>query len=292
MTRSTQQIEGDLAELSEEVAALAEKLYGSYARYLKVLGQSIQKQLILASYQLCTQTYPEAFLALSLNQRQTLQQKIRQLGKQGQERLLLALEGGDRASEEVEENVEGDAIAFEEEMGDLELLDLDSEAFEQEAAPQEPESPPPVDAPDRLLHSIQSIEQTIQETLQTLSARANALLRDAHILPDRLPPKLMEMAVQSEEARTTAGNSPNLLNLLVEAEEADSDKENTVMQIIAVRLRLSELEFSDPNLGSERNQTRQWVAIARKLAKRFHKYRRELAIARAELTWRASWYEE
>jgi hypothetical protein len=292
MTRSIQQIERDLEDLSEQVAALADQLHRSYTQYLNVLGQSIEKQLVLASYQLCTQTYPEAFLALSLNQRQTLQQNIRQLGRQAQEQLLLALETPDRALEkDGKEGDEDDAIA-QAETGNLESLQLEPESFEQGTTPEALEPPEPVDAPDRLLYSIQYIEQTIQEALQAISARANFLLREANVLPDRLPTKLMEMAVQSEEARTSVGNSPNLLNLLVEAEETDSEKENTVMQIVAVRLRLSELEFADPSLSSERHQTRQLVAIARKLAKQFQKYRRELATARAELTWRASWYEE
>ncbi|MDY7013726.1 MAG: hypothetical protein SVX43_09060, partial [Cyanobacteriota bacterium] len=278
MTRSIQQIERDLAALSEQVTALTEQLDRSYTQYLNVLGQSIQKQLTLASYQICTQTYPEAFLALSLNQRQALQHKIRQLGKEAQELLLLALEGPERTAKAVE----GDAIAPREDAGDLELLPLDSESDsklseEETLASQETE---PFDSPDRLLRSIQYIEQTIQETLQTLSSRANLLLREAHILPDRLPAKLMEIAVQSEEARNSAGNSPNLLNLLVEAEDADSEKESAVMQVTAVRLRLSELEFADPRLGAERNQTRQLVARARRLAKQFQKIQRELAIAR------------
>jgi hypothetical protein len=292
MARSIQQIEQDLAALSEQVEVLAERFRQGYTQYLNVLGQSMQKQLVLASYQICTQTYPEAFLSLSFAQRQTLQKNLRQLSQQAREQLLFALEMPEVEEAEEFDWVEESAIAQEaEEPLDLEEADFgpSPEPLEEEDEEEEEESANPS---DRLLQWIKQIEQAIQEILQAVSTQANVLLRGAKILPDRLPAKLMEMAVQSEEAGTSVGNSPNLLNLLVEAEETDSEKESTVMQITAVRLRLSELEFADPTLSAERNSLRQSIATAKKLAKQYQKYQRECAIAQAELAWRASWYEE
>jgi hypothetical protein len=44
----------------------------------------VRQQLVLAAYHLCTQAYPEAFLALSKAEREKLQESLRKLGRQGQ----------------------------------------------------------------------------------------------------------------------------------------------------------------------------------------------------------------
>ncbi|MDP5338264.1 MAG: hypothetical protein NWQ28_06775, partial [Nodularia sp. (in: cyanobacteria)] len=77
MARAIELIERDIAALQEAIRAIAAELHNAYASYLTTLGQAVRKQLILASYHLCTQGYPENFLKLSLNQRQKLQQGIR-----------------------------------------------------------------------------------------------------------------------------------------------------------------------------------------------------------------------
>ena len=61
--------------------------------------QSIEQQLILASYQLCTQIYPDSFLDLSLNQRQELQQSLRSLGKELKPSLLNILDYSEQTEE-------------------------------------------------------------------------------------------------------------------------------------------------------------------------------------------------
>ena len=84
MARAIERIQKDITELEEAIRAIAEELKLSYTKYLNVLGPALQQQLILASYYLCTQGYPEEFLKLSLNQRQKLQQSIRKLGQEAE----------------------------------------------------------------------------------------------------------------------------------------------------------------------------------------------------------------
>ncbi|NCJ06239.1 hypothetical protein GS597_06855 [Synechococcales cyanobacterium C] len=79
MVALTEQIQQDLKHLEQRVTQVAIELQGLYADYLQCLGSSVQQQLILASYHLCTQTHPEIFLTLSLTQRQTLQQSLQKL---------------------------------------------------------------------------------------------------------------------------------------------------------------------------------------------------------------------
>ena len=82
MGRSISQIQKELDAIEEKVIELGEELQTLYDKYIAVLSNSVQKQLILAGFQLCTQIYPEAFVTMSLAQRQKLQQSLRQLGKE------------------------------------------------------------------------------------------------------------------------------------------------------------------------------------------------------------------
>jgi CelD/BcsL family acetyltransferase involved in cellulose biosynthesis len=84
MARSLDQIHKDLKKLAADTAALDKKLRGLYGQYFPVLGAAVRQQLVLAAYHLCTQAYPEAFLALSKAEREKLQESLRKLGRQGQ----------------------------------------------------------------------------------------------------------------------------------------------------------------------------------------------------------------
>lgn len=86
MVAALEQIQANLTALQQAIAEIAEDLCTLYANYLDVLGRAIRQQLILASYHLCTQDYPKAFLHLSLSQRQELQQTLQNLGLQTEQR--------------------------------------------------------------------------------------------------------------------------------------------------------------------------------------------------------------
>jgi len=75
------QIQQSLEQLSQDTIELAHSARDRYGQYLTILGPAVAQKLVLASYHLCTQVYPEAFLQLSLNQQQALQQGIQQLGQ-------------------------------------------------------------------------------------------------------------------------------------------------------------------------------------------------------------------
>ena len=81
MVSKIQQVRQELEALERTVAETADQLQTTYNDYLDLLGDSAEKQLILAVYQLCTQVYAESFLKLSFSQRQKLQEKLRQIGK-------------------------------------------------------------------------------------------------------------------------------------------------------------------------------------------------------------------
>lgn len=118
MAKAIEQIERDIAALSQAVGAIAQELGSVYTNYLIVLGQATRAQLILASYQICTQGYPKQFLSLSVSQRQQLQQAIRQLGKNAAEQLinLLNYELEELASQESESQPDKEDTNQQEEM--------------------------------------------------------------------------------------------------------------------------------------------------------------------------------
>ena len=88
MARAIEHIEKDIAALESAIAKIAQELQAAYSSYLNSLAQVMPRQLVLASYYLCTQGYPRQFLKLSLTQRQQLQQRIRQASQKAAEKLI------------------------------------------------------------------------------------------------------------------------------------------------------------------------------------------------------------
>ncbi|NJN57231.1 MAG: primosomal protein [Leptolyngbyaceae cyanobacterium SL_5_9] len=148
-----------------------------------------------------------------------------------------------------------------------------------------------LDTPEAVAYWEERIEEGIEEMLQTLSHAANRLLQRASILPDKLPEPVLEVAAKSGLATEPVSGPPNLLNLLVETEDEDED-ESAVTHIIAIQLRLSEIEFSDATLSTWRSKIRSLLARLVQLGRQYQKKQEELAIAEAEDAWRSSWFEE
>ncbi|NJK29957.1 MAG: hypothetical protein HC851_08840 [Acaryochloris sp. RU_4_1] len=92
MATEITQIQKHLDQLTQQTVELTHEARESYQQYLALLSPAVAQKLILASYHLCTQIYPEAFLQLSLNQQQTLQQKLQHLGQNLEESLTTLLQ--------------------------------------------------------------------------------------------------------------------------------------------------------------------------------------------------------
>ncbi|MBE9007839.1 hypothetical protein IQ259_22940 [Fortiea sp. LEGE XX443] len=270
MARAIERIDRDLAMLEEAIRAIAAELQSADTIYLTLLGEAVRKQLILASYHLCTQGYPENFLKLSLNQRQKLQQAIRKLGQQLSEQLLTHVNGEETA--EVGE-YEGD---------ETELVVQHSIL-----------NPPDSSSPEELAKWQNSLEELTQQALKKVSHDANVLLQRADILPKKIPEPILEAAAAaSEAAAEVMPGPPNLLNLVIEIENEQDEEESSLTQIMAINLRLGEIEFADGTLASSRKQIRNILVQLQKLGREYQKKQRERSIAEAEAAWRSSWYED
>ncbi len=300
MARAIEKIEQDLTALEDAIALLRAESYKGYSHYLKLLGQAMQRQLIQVSYQVCTQGYPHAFLSLSFSERQKLQQAIQQMGKQAQEKLLSHLEPSANetqaeSSEPMEQTLEQLSVSNENSEGQTQ-----SQLSEQVLVPESLEIKETTQMsntlPTQLEQLIQwqeQIEEAIAKTLQTLSLTTNSLLQQGKIIPKKLPAAVLEAATKADAATesVTAG-APNLLNLLMETESEDDSEDSTLTRIMAINLRLSEIEFADPALSAARNQLRNLSAKGNTLRRQYLKKQRERAVAQAEAAWRSSWYED
>lgn len=310
MARTVEQIERDLTGLKQSVRAIAQQFQESYARYLEQLGQAVRQQLVLACYHLCTQGYPDRFLKLSLSQRQELQQALLLLARQTQEHLAAQFQGATPAGiefpskdddEDSEDEVDDQTSETLERLADalLSLEDSDLEATAELGWPSssdedEPLEPPVefehIETPQQLADWLERREEAIADLLYAVSQGANRLFQKFDILPSKLPEPILEVAAKSGLAVEGTAGMPNLLNLLVEI-EAEGEQSSTVTHIMAIKLRLSEIEYADANLSPLRTRIRELSARLGQFKREFQKYRRELAIAEAEAAWRASWYE-
>jgi hypothetical protein len=297
MARAVDRIEQDLAALEEAIAFLKAEFHNSYSQYLKLLGKAVRQQLILAGYQVCTQGYPESFLSLSFSQRQNLQQAIRKRGEQVQEDLLSHLQSLTRLPETGGTDIVEETASSEDEQ---------TQEANQEQLPQLLEMPISKNSPANTLDSAdqqlsqpeqlqewqEQLEEAIAQTLQNLSLDSNRLLQTSGIIPHKLPPAVLEAAIQVEASAESTVGSPNLLNLLMEAESEDETEDSNLMRVIAINLRLPEIEFGDPTLSAARNQIRKLSARLNTLQREYHKKQRERAVAQAEAAWRSSWFDE
>jgi hypothetical protein len=303
MARAVERIEQDLETLDEAIAQLRAEFHSTYSQYLTLLGHAVRRQLIQASYQVCTHGYPEAFLSLSFSQREKLQQALRQLGGQAQKQLLSHLEPsqnliGIEAKDKPEQTPPPLPVSSEqpqentpEQLPGPEEMSVDSDPSPKGSESTDITETPPI-KPEQLAQWQEKLEEAIAQTLQTISLETNRLLQKNGIIPEKLPAAVLEAAAKVEASSEGTAGAPNLLNLLMETESEEDSEDSTLTRIVAINLRLLEIEFADPTLSAVRNQIRNLSARGSKLQREYRKKQRERAVAQAEAAWRASWFED
>ncbi|MBD2281186.1 MULTISPECIES: hypothetical protein [Nostocales] len=291
MARAIERIEKDITDLKEAISAIAYELNLAYARYIHILGSALQKQLILASYYLCTQGYPDEFLNLSLNQRQKLQQGIRKFSQQAAKELISYIQPPEATQTE--------AVIETEEQENIEAENEENEENEEHEENEENEQQPKALDPSNPIELVewqQDLEEAIQETLKKVSQAANILIQKTGVLPKKLPEPILvaatAAAASSEGSSNMIPSPPNLLNLVIEISDEEDSEDSSLTQIMAIHLRLGEIEFAEATLLAERKGIRNILMQLNKLGREYQKRQRELKIAEAEAAWRASWFED
>lgn len=154
------------------------------------------------------------------------------------------------------------------------------------------------DNPMHLLLWHKQIERKIKKNLDLISKQANKHLQDSSIIPDRIPSKIIDVAMQTEANKGGRNNSrlpnaPNILHLTIEVDPSKKTKiPQNLSQISLLRLRLAEIEFGDPLLNAQRGQIRHLVGKISKLNSQYKNTKQQLTVAEAQAAWRSSWYEE
>jgi hypothetical protein len=305
-----ERIEQDLAEVSEAMAALTLEFRSTYEGYLSALGQAVRQQLVLACYHLCTQVAPESFLKLSFSGRQKMQQSVRSLASVSQEKLRSLVTESEAEEEQEEEAVEEEQEEAEEEEAEEEEGEEEEEEGEEEEIWEEEFTPINYqfntknyqlltpNSPESLARWQDSIEKSIANILKQLSRDTNRLLQKSGVLPNQLPEPVLEAASQAESSGESVAGPPNLLNLIIETNDpsaSDNSREtrgNTAIQITAIKLRLSEIEFADADTSAWRQQIRNLSVRLNSIGRDYQKKQRELAVVEAESAWRSSWFED
>ncbi len=275
MAGSINRIEQDIATLEDAIARIAQEFDQGYEAYLTALGQAVRQQLVLASYHLCTQAYPEAFLALSVSERQKLQQGLRHLGKQAQQILT---------------ELPQKSFVLEPAVG--EVIQADHEEQEEDELPINVPVVLERNTPERLLHWQETIEKGIVLIFRTLSKDTNLLLQRSGILSPKVPEAVLEAASTAEASAEAMAGPPNLLHIMIETEDEEEEQSAMVTKLTALHLRLGEIEFADATVMSRRHQLRNLAGQLSGIRREYQKKLREKAIMEAESAWRSSWYED
>lgn len=339
MTKSILTVKQSLENLKSQVGETATELKKLHSNYLELLSQSLKQQLIFACYQICTQLYPQAFINLSLSEKQDLQQKLRRLSLDLQPQLaelvaqtelepkpielnLMAelikklpkpqRKSGDREAELSPgdlELVKAEIASMEniENLDDIELIAIDASsgelASELEPEPESQLEEPPKEQvdfenPEHLFLWHKQIERGIKKTLDNTSRKVNQRLQSAKIIPDRLPNKVIEVAMQADSAKGMRSSSkqpqvPHVMHLAIENDKSNKSKSGkNSTQISLLRLRLAEVEFADHLLNAKRGQIRNLLGKVKQLESKYKAIRQELAVLEAQAAWRSSWYED
>lgn len=340
MTKSIQQVNQELKNLESAAAEIAVELQELHLSYLETLAQSLNQQLILACYQICTRLYPQSFLELSLGEKQELQQQLRQLSTQLKPDLIEIIEQKElepepsslnlmaeliknlpKAKQANESGAEIDLELVKAELENIEFIEIavpeeDSESkssleisqalskLRSPAANSDDRNPPPsatvcdFENPKHLILWHKQVERNIKKTLDSASRKVNLYFQESGIIPDRIPSKIIDIAIQADSGKGMKGNRklpniPHVIHLAVESDlEGKSKSVKDAVQVSLLRLRLTELEFSDPMLNAKRGQIRNLVGKIKKLNSKYEATKQEATVLEAQAAWRSSWYED
>ncbi len=99
-------IDKDIINTQQAIADVVSRIDTIHLEYAQAIARAVQQQILLAVFKFCTQKCPDAFLALTLSERQNLQEKLRQTIKLLCDNMQKTLEQCDRDSRTNQENLD------------------------------------------------------------------------------------------------------------------------------------------------------------------------------------------
>jgi hypothetical protein len=159
----------------------------------------------------------------------------------------------------------------------------------------------------RLTRWQERLEQNTLAQLRQISYATNQLLQRFSILPTGIPAPILAAAAQAEGA-DPFGQNPHLLRLVLEAmkpspddapdqhdaaerrpQKRKRDRPTAILALVAVHIRLSEIEFRDSAVMTWRHKIRDLSKQLQTHQKEYRKKHQERTILEAQLAWRATW---
>lgn len=296
MTKSIKQLNDNLIALDDRVKDLANNLQDLYQDYLPYLIEVVPRQLMVATYQLCTQKYPDAFLNLSYSQRTKLQERIKSLAREFPHQLLESWENLDINDDyaclpelhhqilAIIASANKSSQSTEEEINLTQRMTGASEDTEDKSSGGKM-------PPEEVIELQIKLEDCVEQCLIDLSNDANKYLQEVNILPKTIPNQILEIALQAEENTSIVSGAPNLLSILIQ-KEPKSNEDIDIQPIIAICLRINDLEFHNSHLNLLKQQMIKILSQLNDLVDEFKDLQQKYLTAQAEAAWRASWYEE
>jgi hypothetical protein len=259
MSKSIQQIERDLAEIRAQVSELKISFSEKYQQYFDLLSKIAKQQLVLSSYQICTEFYPKAFLELPAIGRQKLQDQIREYANSIERRISKALDFShtdDQTDEPAKVN---------------EYLQN-------------------VQKPLELMIWSQNVSHKIHQIFNHYSNLVNICLLENRILPDHLPRNIIDMS--AEHHLEAINGYPELVRVHAHNEESiQENKESSLNNVVIVNLKVGVLEFNNPALEREHQQLKALYDRLKILSQTYIQREQELLIAQSQAAWRSLWYD-
>ncbi len=99
-------IDQDIQDIQKAIADVISRIDTIHLEYAQAIAQAAKQQILLATFNFCTQKRPEAFLALSLSERQKLQEALRQTIQSLSNQIQKTLEECDRDSRTNQESLD------------------------------------------------------------------------------------------------------------------------------------------------------------------------------------------
>lgn len=282
MAKSIKKLRDDLTILETETRLLASELYELSRVYLQRLHHIVSQKLIFVCYQICTNKYPEQFLVLTYSEKVDLQEKIKAKGAVFLSHLTNVLEDINKLEcglfPDFPYSLTGlPAPSTPSEDGNLEIINQEKVKNIN---------------PEDIINFFAEIEYSVEETLKEISISTNNFLREYKILPAQIPSKILAMALENNEATVGGADGDNLISLIIEKEHLGSDETKDITPIVAVCLRLSEIEFSDSELRTQRPPLSAIMDKLIDIDKKYSRLDRLHKIALAESQWRSCWDDE
>lgn len=99
-------IDQDIQNTQQAIADVISRIDIIHLEYSEAIARATQQQILLAAFKFCTQKCPDAFLSLSLGDRQNLQTELKQAVNLLREQMQSSLEQCDRENRTNQENLD------------------------------------------------------------------------------------------------------------------------------------------------------------------------------------------